>query len=474
MQEGQELEIGTGSSRRRVVRIKRAGSPRSLTARFTRLAALNTASNLTVPIAGLADTVMLGRLDDVRFLAGVVLAALIFDYLYFGLAFLRMSTTGMTAQSWGKGETTEVSAHLYRALMLAAILGALALLFREPMAQLGFRLLSGAPEVEEAGRAYYDARIWGAPAALANLALVGWFLGRGDASRALLVVAAANLGNVALNWWLIVRLGWAAHGAGVATAAAQWLGFALGLALAVRAGTGAVSLRQILDGAELRRLVTLSGHLVLRTLLLVSAFAVFTNMSALFGTARLAANGLILRVLNVASYFIDGAAFAGETLAGMALGRNDQAELRRVLLLTLVVSELCAVAFLLPLFAFPDAIYGLLANHRDVVQLAVASNLWLLPVLVFAAIAYGLDGFFLGLTEGRLLSRAMAVSCGLGFAPALWAASRLMDSDLLWLSLAGLMAARAATLGLAARRFARPGKNGGQDGRWAGSTAESR
>ncbi|MYA09619.1 MAG: MATE family efflux transporter [Holophagales bacterium] len=437
------------------------GTPRtSLPRRFALLSALNTASNLTVPLAGLADTVMLGRLDDVRFLAGVVLAALIFDYLYFGCAFLRMSTTGLTAQACGREDAGEVSAHLYRALLLAAALGLAAIALRDPLGDAGFGLLSGTAGVEEAGRRYYDARIWGAPAAFANLALVGWFLGRGEAARALLLVVLANLGNIALNWWFIVHLGWAAFGAGVATAAAQWLSAAAGLILALAAAGPLPAWPTLFDRAALRQILALSGHLVIRTLLLVTAFAVFTNASALFGAARLAANGVILRVLSLASYFVDGAAFAGETLAGMAFGAGDRRELRRVLLLTLAAAIGCATVFLVPALAFPDTVYGLLVDHEDVAALAADSNVWLLPVLLFAALAYAFDGFFLGLTRGRLLSRAMAVSLGVGFAPLAWAAVHFRDPDLLWLSMAGLMAARAGTLGYAARRYLVPDRGG--------------
>ncbi len=434
-----------------------AAATPGLPRRFARLAALNTLSNLTVPVAGLADTVMLGRLDDVRFLAGVVLAALIFDYLYFGCAFLRMGTTGLTAQAWGRGEIQEVAAHLYRALLLAAVLGLLTIALRGPLGDAGFRLLAGTAEVEEAGRRYYDARIWGAPAAFANLALVGWFLGRAEAARALLLVAVAYVGNVVLNWWFIIELGWAAFGAGVATAASQWLAACLGLALALTTGGAVPAWRTVLDRAALRRIVALSGHLVIRTLLLITAFAVFTNMSALFGTARLAANGLILRVLSLASYLVDGAAFAGETLAGMAFGAGDRQELRRVLLLTMAAAIVCAVAFLVPVLMFPTTVYGLLVDHEDVATLAAGSNFWLLPVLLFAALAYAFDGFFLGLTQGRLLSRAMVLSLGIGFAPIAWAAAHFRDERLLWLSMVGLMAARAITLGLAARRYLTPG-----------------
>ena len=184
----------------------------------------------------------------------------------------------------------------------------------------------------------------------------------------------------------------------------------------------------------------------------------FTNASALLGTARLAANGLILRMLSLASYLVDGAAFAGETLAGMAYGAGDRKELRRVLILTVAAAEICAVAFLLPVLIFPRGTYGLLVGYDDVVALAVDSNIWLLPVLLFAALAYAFDGFFLGLTQGKLLSRAMVISLGLGFAPLAWAAIHFRDSNLLWLSMVGMMAGRAATLGFAARRYLRPAK----------------
>ena len=149
-------------------------------------------------------------------------------------------------------------------------------------------------------------------------------------------------------------------------------------------------------------------------------------------------------------------AFAGETLAGMAYGSGNRAELRRVLFLTLAAAEVGAACFLVPVLLLPETIYGLLVDHEEVAALAAASNIWLLPVLAFAALAYAFDGFFLGLTRGRLLSRAMAVSLVIGFAPAVWAALHYRQEDLLWLGLAGLMAARAGTLGFAARRTIRP------------------
>ena len=132
----------------------------------------------------------------------------------------------------------------------------------------------------------------------------------------------------------------------------------------------------------------------------------------------------------------------------MAFGAGDRRELRRVLILTVTAAEVCAVAFLLPVLIFPRGTYGLLVGYDDVVALAVDSNVWLLPVLLFAALAYAFDGFFVGLTQGKLLSRSMVISLGLGFAPLAWAAVHFRDSNLLWLSMVGMMAGRGSHTGL--------------------------
>ncbi|MGB5659006.1 MAG: MATE family efflux transporter, partial [Thermoanaerobaculia bacterium] len=134
--------------------------------RFARLTFLNIISNITVPLASMVDTALLGHLESIHFLAGVALAAVIFEYVYWSFGFLRMGTTGITAQAVGRGDTGEVFRTLYRSLLLAWLLAAAILILQTPLKELGFLLLGGAPEVEAAGRAYFDARIWAAPATL--------------------------------------------------------------------------------------------------------------------------------------------------------------------------------------------------------------------------------------------------------------------------------------------------------------------
>jgi MATE family multidrug resistance protein len=187
----------------------------SLTRRFLRLSALNALANLSVPLAGLADAGMLGHLRDLRHLGGVALASVLFDFIYWTFGFLRMGTTGTAAQARGRGDRPELYRVLYRSLLLAAGVAAAVLALQVPLRELGFSLLQGEPEVEAAGRAYFGARIWAAPATLANFAFLGWFLGREESGRALILTVAANASNIAFNYWLIIHLGWNAYGAGL-------------------------------------------------------------------------------------------------------------------------------------------------------------------------------------------------------------------------------------------------------------------
>ena len=419
--------------------------------RYPRLAAINIVSNLTVPLAGLIDTAMLGHLDEIRFLAGVALAAILFEYIYWTFGFLRMGTTGTAAQALGRGDDRELSLVLYRSIALALCIAGGILLLQWPLRELGLALLQGEPGVEAAARDYFDALVWGAPAALCNFALVGWYLGRAESRAALVMTAVANLGNVAFNYLFIVELGWAARGAGLGTMLSQYLSLGAGLFLLSRRSLAAWVWNEVLDRARLVAVMKLNVDILIRTLCLVSSFAVFTNFGAMLGVQLLAANTILLRVLTLAAHLIDGAAFATESLAGILHGRGDRAGLRRLLRLSLAVGEAFAVAVLAAVLLAPRTLLGLLTSHADVIERAVGLSPWLVPVLVFGAPAYMLDGFFLGLTAGTTLRRAMLISTLAVFLPAAVLALSVESAAGLWAALALFMLARTVTLGWATR-----------------------
>jgi len=424
----------------------------NLSRRFFRLSLINIAASVTVPLVGLVDTAMLGHLPDIRFLAGVALASLLFDYIFWTLGFLRMSTTGMTAQAFGREDTVEVINVLRRSLLIALVFGGAVLVLQVPLRELGFALLSGTPEVEQAGREYFQARIWGAPAALSGFVLLGWFLGRAESRYVLIMTVVANLSNVILNYVFIMRLGLAARGAGLASMLSQYLMLAAGCAIYLRRRERVPWRRaDVFDHERAIGLFRLNRDIFLRTLCLVSAFALFVNSSSFLGTLMLAANSVLLRLQTLAAFVIDGAAFASESLAGIFRGQDDPSSLRRLFRLSLLSGLGIVVLFLIGLFAAEGPILRLLTSHEELIAESRTYAPWLVPVLLFGSLAYMYDGLFLGLTEGPRLRNAMLLSTFAVFLPACGFAVWLGNNHALWAAMALFMAARTWTLWKASR-----------------------
>ncbi|MEC8943932.1 MAG: MATE family efflux transporter [Acidobacteriota bacterium] len=428
----------------------------SLRQRYLRLAAINIMATVSVPLAGLVDTAILGHLEDIRFLAGVALGSIVFDYVYWTFGFLRMGTTGTTAQAMGGGNMKAVYLTLYRGLFLALSIGTALVVLQVPIRIGGFAVLSGAEGVEAAGVAYFNARVWGAPATLCSFVLIGWFLGREESGRVLLITVAANVSNILLDYVFVLGLGLAAFGAGLATMISQYLAVAIGLFLFWKSRESRPWVwGEILDRHGLTSLMRLNRDILFRTLGLITALSLFTNFSSVLGTTVLAANAILLRVQYLASYFIDGAAFATESLAGTFRGRGDPKGLLKLLRLSLVVGFACALGFAVLVVIAPGFLYPLLTSHQEVVEVATRFGYWLIPVLLFGSAAYIYDGFFLGLTEGRVLRNSMLFSTIVIFGSVAWVAVVRGDNHILWLSMTLWMASRAVTLSWASRSLLR-------------------
>lgn len=294
--------------------------------RFFRLALVNILSNLMVPLSGLISVAFLGHLVEIRHLAGVTISTILFNYIYRTLGFLRMGTTGMTAQAVGREDEEAVLLTGLRNGILALGLGIAILILQYPLQEIGFALLSAASDVKASGQAYYDARIWGAPATLLNFVLIGWFLGREQSGKVLLLSAVGNGANILLDTLFIVRWGWESAGAGLATAISQYLMLLIGMILVAREvqlkEVRAVA-RQLLDLSALKAALALNRDIFIRTFAFLSTFSIFINLSSAMGTTMLAESALLLQVVTLAVYFIDGLAFATESLAGIFRGKDD-------------------------------------------------------------------------------------------------------------------------------------------------------
>jgi MATE family multidrug resistance protein len=418
---------------------------------FLKLSIVNVLSNLMVPLAGIVDVAFLGHSSEIRYLAGVSLATVLFNYLYWTFGFLRMGTTGMTAQAVGRKDETEALAIGMRHGLIALAIGVLIVLLQVPLRAIGFALLSATPEVKAAGQDYFHALIWGAPATLINFVLIGWYLGRGQSGKVLLLSAVSNGSNIVLEYFFVGQWGWASAGSGGSTALSQYLMLLVGLGLLGREfrwrDVQKVN-EQLWERSALGAVLNLNRDILIRTFVLVSTFALFTNFSSAFGTEVLATNTVLLQVVTLAAYFIDGFAFATESYAGLFRGQGAITGLMRLLQtagwMSLLMGLLFAIAFIL----LPLPLFGLITDHDAILNGVQQYVVWLLPVLGFGSIAYMLDGYFLGLTEGQMLRTAAVISTLVGFVPMAIVAWWFRSAHLLWLALTLFMLARSLTLAI--------------------------
>lgn len=416
---------------------------------FFRLAAVNVLSNLMVPLAGLVDVAFLGHLAEIRHLAGVALATVLFNYIYWTFGFLRMGTTGMTAQAMGRNDSDAVLAIGCRHVLIALGLGLLILLLQFPIQAIGFTLLHATADVKAAGQDYYHALIWGAPATLINFVLIGWFLGQAQSGKVLFLSCLGNGGNVLFDYWFVGRLGWASAGAGGATALSQYLMLFGGILLLSRE----IQWQQIqkiggdlFQRSALQEVFQLNGEILIRTFMLVSTFSLFTNLSSAFGTEVLTTNAILLQVVTFAAYFIDGLAFATESFAGVYRGQGRVSGLTKLLRVSGIASLVIGILFAIAFMLFPQTLFQLLTDHQMILDRLRQDVIWLLPVLGFGSIAYMLDGYFLGLTEGKALRQAVLIAAFVGFAPLAGVAWYSHNPPLLWLALSLFMLLRSIAL----------------------------
>ncbi|MEL7508485.1 MAG: MATE family efflux transporter [Cyanobacteria bacterium J06554_1] len=416
---------------------------------FGRLAIANIVSNLMVPLAGLIDTAFLGHLADIRHLAGVALATILFNFIYWSFGFLRMGTTGLIAQAAGREDRTEQWRVGIRGLMVALVLGLAILLAQLPLRQVGFAILRADAGVLDAGVAFYQGRIWGAPAVLMNYVLLGWFLGLGRGKQVLVLAVVGNGANILLDYWMIVRLGWDSYGAGLATALSQYAMLSVGMLLLVRSVPWEQVWQQrfgLWNRRAIRDLFRLNRDIMVRTWALLVSFGVFTNLSGIMGTETLAVNTLLIQALMLVSYFLDGIAFAAETYAGKFYGQGDRSGLSALATVGGGLSVGLGVGFAIAFIIFPQFLFGLLTDHQTVLTQLDRYVLWLLPVFGFGAIAFMLDGYFLGLTSGTILRNSTVLATLVGFVPLAIVAYLRQSPHGLWLAMTCFMAIRALTL----------------------------
>lgn len=394
-------------------------------------------------MTGIVDTAAMGRFGDKVDLAAVAIAAVSFSFIYWGFGFLRMSTTGLTAQAIGRAAHSEARAVLVRALALGGTLGLALLLLSPALKFAAFAIFQAEDDVETLARTYFDARIWGAPALLMSYGVTGWLLGTGRTRELLLFQIIMNGVNAGLDLYFVAVLDLGPAGIGAGTAIAEWVALAFGFIIVRQAFR---DLPKLWDRDALTALFTANRDIMIRTMALLTAFAWFVNAGARNGTANLAGNEVLLQFVTVAAFVLDGFAFIAEKEAGEAVGAQDEKRLKRVVRVT---SELALVsgALIAVCFWFGGG-FIIETFIRD--EEARAAALTYLPfcalVPLIGVAPFQLDGIFIGATQGKAL-RTAGVLATLGYIATDLALSSYGNLGV-WLAFLTMYIWRAGLLGL--------------------------
>lgn len=403
-------------------------------------------SGLSVPLVGLVDTAIVGRLPGPQYLAGVAIGALVFSYILFGFGFLRMGTTGLAAQAFGAGDLHALHALLGRAALLALLLAAGLVLLQDPLLALVLWLVEGEAEAESLGAVYFGIRIWATPAILLRLVLVGWFLGAQRARLPLVLLLLVNLLNAALDWLFVLQWQWGVAGVAWATVVAEYAGLIFGLWVFVRMKRQLALPRlewgALFEWPALRRLLHLNSHIFLRTLLLVSCLAYFTAQGARFGTTTLAANAVLMNFFMFLAFGLDSLAHAAEALVGRALGARQRQPLLRAIQLSGGWTLTVAAGYCLVYGLGGNSLIELLTDLPEVRSAAREYLPWLVLCPLLACWSFWLDGIFIGGTWSRAMRDTMLLAT-LGYLLSWqwlqhWGNHGLWAALSLWLLLRGL------------------------------------
>lgn len=404
-------------------------------------------SNATVPILGAVDTGVVGQLGEAAPIGAVGIGAVILSTIYWIFGFLRMGTTGLAAQARGAGDEAETGALLMRGLLLAGGAGLFFILAQAMVFWGAFTLAPASAEVEGLARQYLEIRIWGAPATIGLYAVTGWLIAMERTRGVFLLQIWMNGLNIVLDLWFVLGLGWGVEGVAIATLIAEWSGLALGLWLCGSAFAGDQwhDWARIFDRVRIKRMMQVNGDIMVRSVLLNLSFTTFLFLGADLGDVTLAANQVLIQLLQMTAFALDGFAFSAEALVGGAVGARDPARLRRAAIVSSYWGVGFSVALAMVFWWGGPALIDLMATAPQVRETARHYLIWVALAPLISVASFMFDGIYIGATWTRDMRIAMIQAVGIYvitlviFVPAL-------GNHGLWLALMVLNIARAATL----------------------------
>lgn len=405
-------------------------------------------SNATVPILGAVDTGVVGQLGLAAPIGAVGIGAIIISSIYWIFGFLRMGTTGLTAQAIGASNHDETSALLTRSLMIGVAGGIVIILLQMPLFWMAFKLSPASEHVETLATDYMRIRIYSAPAAIAIYGLTGWLIAHEKTGSVLIIQLWMNGLNILLDIWFVLGLGWGVSGVAVATFIAEWSGFALALWSARFGFQNGLwnKWRSVFNREKLINMMAVNSDILIRSVLLMLGFNSFLFLAADFGDVTLAANQVLLQFLYIIAYALDGFAFAVEPLVGQALGTKDRKAFRSSVMLTSFWGVLIVLIGTILIWLGGPYLIDLITTAPDVRTEARHYLFWMILAPITGVACWMLDGVFIGATRTKDMRNMMLLSV-VGYGISLWVLLPVFGNHGLWASFNIFFILRGVTLG---------------------------
>lgn len=404
-------------------------------------------SNATYPILGAVDTGVVGQLGDAIPIGAVGIGAIILSGLYWLFGFLRMGTSGLVAQARGAGDVAEIKAIFIRGMIIGITAGVVIFALKAPLFWAAFQIAPASTEVEVLAQSYMEIRIWGAPASIALYAITGWLIAMERTRAVLMLQLWINGVNVALDLWFVLGLDMGVEGVAIATLIAEWTGLTVGLFLCRSIFTGDQwrNWARIFDRAKIRRMASVSGDIMVRSMLLQASFMTFLFIGAKMGNVTLAANQILLQFVEITAYALDGFAFAAEALVGVAIGSKNRAAVRRAAILSSQWGLAGGVLLMAVFLLFGPVIIDIMTTAPDVRAEAKSYLWWMVIFPIIGLPSWMFDGIFIGATHTRDMRVAMLQSTAV-YVVILFVLVPTMGNHGLWASLMIFDIVRALTL----------------------------
>lgn len=420
-----------------------------------KLAIPNIISNITIPLLGLVDMVLMGHLESASYIGAIALGGTIFSVLYSFFSFLRAGTTGFTAQALGSNDKTETIYSLYRAIFIGIPIIILILSLQTPIAKLSNILLDGSEEVKTLAMNYFYVRIWAAPPNILLYCLNGWFVGMQNTKIPMFIAILINVMNIIFSIIFVIVLNQNVTGVALGTVLAQYCGLLLAIILLIknyRSYFVKINKDILFDINKIKRFFKINSDLMIRSFLLIISIAFFTNQSAKLGDNILAVNMILLQSFYIFSYFTDGFAYAGEALVGKFIGSKEKDKLSKVIRLLLTWGFSISIPFTILYAIFPSTFVKIISDNPNILTEVEPYYIYmiLIPIITFAAFIW--DGIYIGATASKAIRNTMIIASVFIFLPIWYILTPNLGNHGLWISFLCFMVARGVSMTLMAKK----------------------